>query len=73
MVFPGVVFTPERQINVFSSSQELAQKLRAAKYVVDPVTLEVVFLASRMHKPVLVEGPPGTGTPQLAYAILTAA
>src|SRR5947209_1630912 len=70
---PSVVFTPERQINVFSSSQELAQKLRAAKYVVDPVTLEVVFLASRLQKPVLVEGPPGCGKTELAYAVAAAA
>jgi DNA polymerase III delta prime subunit len=67
------VFTPERQTNVFSSSEEQAQKLRAAKYVVDPVTLEVVFLASRMHKPLLVEGPPGCGKTELAYAIADAA
>ena len=58
---------------MFSSSEELAQKLRAAKYVVDPVTLEVVFLASRMHKPLLVEGPPGCGKTELAYAIAAAA
>ena len=58
---------------MFSSSQELAQKLRAAKYVVDPVTLEVVFLASRLQKPVLVEGPPGCGKTELAYAVAAAA
>ena len=58
---------------MFSSSQELAQKLRAAKYVVDPVTLDVVFLASRMHKPLLVEGPPGCGKTELAYAVAAAA
>jgi len=58
---------------VFLSSEELGQKLRAAKYVVDPVTLEVVFLASRMHKPLLVEGPPGCGKTELAYAIAAAA
>lgn len=58
---------------MFSSSEELAQKLRAAKYVVDPVTLEVVFLASRMHKPLLVGGPPGCGKTELAYAIAAAA
>ena len=58
---------------MFSSVRELAQKLRAAKYVVDPITLEVVFLAARMHKPVLVEGPPGCGKTELAYAIAAAA
>jgi MoxR-like ATPase len=58
---------------VFSSAQELAQRLRAAKYVIDPVTLEVVFLALRMHKPLLIEGPPGCGKTELAYAVAAAA
>jgi len=58
---------------VFSSTQELAQRLRAAKYVVDPVTLQVVFLASRMRKPLLIEGPPGCGKTELAYALAAAA
>jgi hypothetical protein len=59
--------------DVFSSASELAQKLRAARYIIDPVTLEVVFLAARMHKPLLVEGPPGCGKTELAYAVAAAA
>jgi MoxR-like ATPase len=58
---------------VFSSAEELTRKLRAARYVIDPNTLEVVFLASRMHKAVLIEGPPGCGKTELAYAIAAAA
>jgi MoxR-like ATPase len=58
---------------VFSSASELAHKLRAARYIVDPVTLEVVYLAARMHKPLLVEGPPGCGKTELAYAVAAAA
>ena len=58
---------------MFSSAEELARRLRAARYVIDPITLEVVFLASRMHKPVLIEGPPGCGKTELAYAIAAAA
>jgi MoxR-like ATPase len=58
---------------VFSSASELAHKLRAARYVVDPVTLEVVYLAARMQKPLLVEGPPGCGKTELAYAVAEAA
>jgi MoxR-like ATPase len=58
---------------VFSSASELAHKLRAARYIVDPVTLEVVYLAARMHKPLLVEGPPGCGKTELACAVADAA
>jgi len=58
---------------LFSSACELAEKLRAARYIIDPVTLEVVYLAARMHKPLLVEGPPGCGKTELACAVADAA
>jgi DNA polymerase III delta prime subunit len=58
---------------VFSSAIELATKLRAARYIIDPVTLDVVYLAARMRKPLLVEGPPGCGKTELAYAVAAAA
>ena len=58
---------------MFSSANELASKLRAARYIVDPITLEVVHLAARMRKPLLVEGPPGCGKTELAYAVAAAA
>ena len=58
---------------MFSSANELGSKLRAARYIVDPITLEVVYLASRMRKPLLVEGPPGCGKTELAYAVAAAA
>jgi hypothetical protein len=53
---------------VFASVEELAHKLRAARYIVDPVTLSVVYLAARMQKPLFIEGPPGCGKTELAYA-----
>jgi MoxR-like ATPase len=59
--------------SVFASAEKLAQGLRDAQYVVDPVTLEVVYLAAKMQKPLLVEGPPGCGKTELAYAVATAA
>ena len=58
---------------MFSSVSELATKLRTARYIIDPVTLEVVYLAARMRKPLLVEGPPGCGKTELAYALAAAA
>jgi len=58
---------------VFSSAKELSEKLRTARYIIDPVTLSVVYLAARMKKPLLIEGPPGCGKTELAYAISEAA
>jgi MoxR-like ATPase len=59
--------------NVFSSIENLATRLRAAQYIIDPVTLEAVYLAAEMQKPLLVEGPPGSGKTELAYAVASAA
>jgi hypothetical protein len=58
---------------VFASIVELAEGLRGAGYVVDPITLQVVYLAAKMKKPLLIEGPPGCGKTQLAYAVARAA
>jgi len=58
---------------VFRSAGELAEGLSHARYVIDPVTLQVVYLAAKMQKPLLVEGPPGCGKTELAYAVAAAA
>ncbi|MFZ0519913.1 MAG: MoxR family ATPase [Candidatus Acidiferrales bacterium] len=58
---------------MFASAEKLAQGLRDARYVVDPITLEIVYLAAKMQKPLLVEGPPGCGKTELAYAVAAAA
>ena len=58
---------------MFSSIEELSDKLEAAKYVADPVTLKVIFLAAQMQKPVLAEGPPGSGKTELAKVVAIAA
>ena len=58
---------------MFRSAGELAEGLRDARYVIDPVTFQVVYLAAKMQKPLLVEGPPGCGKTELAYAVAAAA
>lgn len=63
---------PVEDKHVFSSVEELAHKLRLARYIIDPVTLSVVYLAARMQKPLLIEGPPGCGKTEIAYAIAEA-
>lgn len=58
---------------MFVSIESLAQGLDGVRYVVDRVTLQAVYLAARMQKPLLVEGPPGCGKTELAYAVAAAA
>ena len=58
---------------MFSSIRELSEKLEVAKYVIDDVTLKVVFLAATLRKPVLIEGPPGSGKTELARVVTLAA
>src|SRR5437763_11983897 len=58
---------------MFSSIKELSERLEKAKYIIDPVTLSVVFLAAQMQKPVLIEGPPGSGKTELARVVAAAA
>jgi MoxR-like ATPase len=57
---------------MFDSAEELARRLRNAKYIIDPIMLRVVYVASRMQKPLIIEGPPGTGKTELAVAIAAA-
>lgn len=58
---------------MFASIEPLASGLRSVGYVIDSVTLQVVYLAAKMQKPLLVEGPPGCGKTELAYAVAAAA
>jgi ATP-dependent Lon protease len=55
---------------VFSSIQELSEKLDAAKYVTDFVTLKVTYLAAQIQK---TGGPPGSGKTELAKVVAIAA
>jgi MoxR-like ATPase len=58
---------------LFTCVQELEEYLRRAGYIADPVATMTVHLAARLHKPLLLEGPAGSGKTQLAYAVATAA
>jgi MoxR-like ATPase len=54
---------------MFTSLSDLAQRLESAKYIIDPVMLQVVYVAAKMQKPLILEGPPGCGKTELAVAI----
>jgi MoxR-like ATPase len=60
-------------LNVFSSLQQLEGRLRASGYIADSVTTTTVYLSTRLHKALLLEGPAGSGKTQLAYAVADAA
>jgi len=56
-------------LNVFASPQSVHEALRKVGYLADNGTASVVFLAERLKKPILVEGPAGTGKTQLAKSV----
>jgi DNA polymerase III delta prime subunit len=58
---------------VFSSLSELEEKLRASGYIADSIATTTVYLSAQLHKPLLLEGPAGSGKTQLAYAVADAA
>jgi MoxR-like ATPase len=58
---------------MFDSITDLACKLAATGYFIDPVMTQVVFLAAKLQKPLLLEGPAGSGKTQLAISVAAAA
>lgn len=53
----------------FESARSVNEGLRSVGYLADEGIAAVVFLADRLGKPVLVEGPAGTGKTQLAKSV----
>ncbi len=53
----------------FESPEAVADALRAVDYLPDDRIAQVVFLADRLDKPILVEGPAGVGKTELAKSL----
>jgi MoxR-like ATPase len=58
---------------LFESIEDVRERLAGQSYVSDKRLATVVFLATRLNKPVLVEGPAGVGKTELAKSLAGAA
>jgi MoxR-like ATPase len=58
---------------LFTSPEDVRERLAATGYLADDAIATTVFLADALGKPLLVEGPAGTGKTQLAKAVAESA
>jgi len=54
---------------MFQSVEDVQQQFRAARYIAGRRIATVVYLAARMNRPVLIEGPAGVGKTELAKTL----
>lgn len=54
---------------MFTSYQEVQERFDSHQYICNPEAATVVYLASRMQRPLLVEGPAGVGKTDLAKVL----
>jgi MoxR-like ATPase len=66
------VVSEDGPVTWFSSPTDVAGVLRDHGYLADPATATTAFLAGRLEKPLLVEGPAGVGKTELAKAVARA-
>ena len=59
-------------MHVWGSADEAGDALKRAGYLTDTSIAQVVFLADRLSKPILAEGPAGVGKTALALALAEA-
>ncbi len=71
MTEPAATAGPD-PVESFVSVDDARTRLEAAGYLVDPAIETVVYLADRLRKPILVEGPAGVGKTELAKAVADA-
>ncbi|ABW68934.1 AAA family ATPase [Desulfosudis oleivorans] len=57
---------------MFNDIDDVTRRLQASSYIPSLKIATVVFLATAMEKPILVEGPAGVGKTELARAVATA-
>ncbi|WP_327147930.1 AAA family ATPase [Nocardia sp. NBC_01329] len=57
------------QVPIFASVDDVVRRLAETGYLADKATATSVFLADRLGKPLLIEGPAGVGKTELARAV----